>query len=141
MAEWNSTQYGLTQGVPASKVPVYDWGARVRMRFADFPGATGLAQNDTVILFPLLKGERAIKFMIWVDTDQAASVTIDIGDSSTEARFVAALDISTGAASYHDKLSLNTDVQTSDTLVKMKYEGANPTDVAAIRVAMLYAID
>lgn len=139
MPTFDSTEYAAHVADPTAGVPVNEWGGRVRARRSVSPGAVGLAANDFVRLFPILKGERPLAFIIKNATN-TASLTLDIGlEGGDEDKFIAALAITTAASVILP--SLSTVPETVTGVVAAKFEAADPSDTADVEVTMLYVAD
>lgn len=150
MSDQNSTQYAKSN--VASTLPTAaktytspeEFGGKLRVAYANF-AASGYtwAQNDRGVCFKLPAYSTPLLYVAKYGAF-GASVTLDIGygvlDASTENTFKSALDISsagtTGPACIADPTKL-----TSDTVVYVQFEGANPADDKQLEIWIYYVID
>lgn len=136
MATFDSPQYAKWVADPFQGLRSNEWHGRVRMRYAEWTGDA--AQNDFVNLFPVYKNERPILFAIdW--TDMGTAITLDVGVTADEDKYVAALDVAT-AAGRTVVMPLSTAVEAADDVVQAKLEGGNPAS-GTIKIAMFYVRD
>lgn len=140
MPTFNSDQYGKFAGDPRQALNVNEWGGRMRVRYAKFSGAVGVAQNDFVRMFPIYSGERPIFFRVMSEANTAA-LTMDLGlEGGTENKYLSAVAIN--ATPINSLLpSLTLAAETANGVVAMKFEGADPSDTADVDVFMFYVID
>lgn len=142
MTTHNSVQYALkasqtSAGTPLK--PVYNRG-KVRVSYGSIvaSGQT-LAENDLIKLFDLPAGAVPLYYMAR-NGAFGASVTMDIGTSSTQDLYEAAVSIS--AASQLGPTPLdNNDILTAKTTIYAKLEGANPADDKALEIWLYWAIE
>lgn len=140
MPTFDSTEYAAWKAEPASVPNVNTWHGRVRTRYAVSPGATGLAQNDFVRMFPIYTGERPLFFQV-ISEANTALLTMDLGlEGGDEDKYLAAVAIN---ATPIDSIlpSLSKVPETADGVVAIKFEAANPSDTADVTVIMYYVRD
>lgn len=140
MPTFDSDQYAKFNAEPRQAVQINEWGGRVRMRYAKFSGATGVAQNDFVRMFPIYKGERPLFFHV-ISEANTALLTMDLGlEGGTENKYISAQAIN--ATPINTLItSLSVAAETANGVVALKFEGANPSDTADVDVFMYYVID
>jgi hypothetical protein len=115
-----------------------------KVRVQAFTWTGDAAQNDLVELAKLPVGARIITGFIDF-TDFGSSVTLDIGDGTTENKYLSAADVATaaGTASFAHTWALyglgRERLSTAITLTA-KLEGANP-DSGSLRGYVLYAVE
>jgi hypothetical protein len=115
-----------------------------KVRVQAFTWTGDAAQNDLVELAKLPVGARIITGFIDF-TDFGSSVTLDIGDGTTENKYLSALDVATaaGTSAFANTWALyglgRERLSTAITLTA-KLEGANP-DSGSLRGYVLYAVD
>lgn len=96
--------------------------------FFDYTGDA--AQNDTLELVVIPKGVRIKTGFIDFD-DFGTSVTLDIGDGTTEDKYLAALDIATAAgtssfANTYARYGCGREETSASFTLTAKFEGGNP---------------
>lgn len=140
MATFNSAQF--TKYNAGDAVNVNEWGGRVRLAYFNVAAITGLAQNDLVNLCKIPKGARIIGGRLDHGA-YGASVTLDIGISGSENKYLSAADISSaGQKDIANTLALNLgSVTTAEESVQAKFEAANPSDTAVLNGYILYVLD
>jgi len=94
MATFRSTQLALTDLNPITKLDSSYSEGKLRVKAFDWTGDA--AQDDYVQLCTLPKGARIVQGYLDF-TDFGTSVTLDIGDGTTEDKYAAAVDVATAA--------------------------------------------
>lgn len=94
MANFLSTQLTLVAANPITKLDSSYSEGKLRVKAFDWTGDA--AQNDTVQLCTLPKGARIVEGYLDF-TDFGTSITLDIGDGTTDNKYLAALDVATAA--------------------------------------------
>ena len=128
MATFRSTQLALTDLNPITKLDSSYSEGKLRVKAFDWTGDA--AQNDLVQLCTLPKGARIIHGSLNL-TALGASVTIDVGDGTTENKYLSA---STTAAAGGTVTFASTwalygyarEALAADITLTAKLEGANP---------------
>lgn len=143
MATLYSTQItALEYTNPATRYPAAQWTGKVRVKCFDWTGDA--AQNDYVQLCKLPKGARILRGYIDF-TDFGASVTLDIGDGTTENKYASAIDVATaaGQGNFANTWALygyGREALASDIYLTAKLEGANP-DSGTLRGYVEYMVE
>lgn len=119
-------------------------GAGGKLRIANFTFTGDVAQNDTLQLVRLPKGARIQHGRLDFD-DFGTLITLDIGDGTTEDKYLAALDIATAAgqadfANTWARYGLGREQLTADIVLTAKFEGGNPGS-ASLRGYVLYSVE
>lgn len=128
MATLYGTQITSIDARPQVKSNTPEWNGNVKAFYFDWTGDA--AQNDLVEVLRLPVGAMVIHGRVDF-TDFASTVTMDVGTSSDEDHWAAAVDVS-GAAGNSDianTVALNglmTERLTAETSVYLKFEAANP---------------
>lgn len=94
MANFRSTQLALLDLTPQTALNSSFSEGKVRIKCFDWTGDA--AQNDTVEFCTLPKGARIISGRVDFD-DMGTSITLSIGDGTTAAKYLSALDVATAA--------------------------------------------
>lgn len=149
MPIFEGTEAAVVNADPSLGINVNTWHGRVRMRYGTSPGVVGLAQDDSVILFPIYKGERALFFNIDSDANTAL-LTADLGfytraadgtyTQVAEARYVAAQAINATPVNVL-LASIDKTPAAASGWVGLTFEAADPSDTADVRVVMYYVRD
>ncbi len=118
--------------------------SRGKLRVSHFTWTGDAAQNDFVELCRLPEGARIYSGRIDF-TDFGSSVTLDIGDGTTENKYLSALDVATAAgqadfANTHALYGLGRERLTAGITLTAKLEGANP-DSGTIRGYIVYSVE
>jgi len=144
MATFNATEYAAAYvNSPATKQLPTVYDGRVRIKWFTIPAITGLAQNDLVNLCKLPANARVVAGRIDFD-DYGTAITLDIGYSGAENRYLSALDIATaaGQANFADTTARNMgDLLTAEKVIQAKFEGGDPSDTSTARGYILYVLD
>jgi hypothetical protein len=91
MAVFKSVQLTNIEAVPAVQNPARDADARRRAMVYEIGDITGLIADDTIRLGTLRKGWRLLGFNIVIPANKlAATATVDLGVTGTEAKYLAA---------------------------------------------------
>lgn len=119
------------RATPPVKNRINRLGGRQRSVVARYTvPASGIAANDLVELFTLKKGEAIMQGSKAFWSDGAASQTIDVGDATTENKYLAAADVSTGSGSSlmeaHLAAGADIAIASEDTVIYLKFEAATP---------------
>lgn len=118
--------------------------SRGKLRVSHFTYTGDVAQNDLVELCRLPEGARIYSGRIDF-TDFGSSVTLDIGDGTTENKYLSALDVATAAgqadfANTHALYGLGRERLTAGITLTAKFEAANP-DSGTIRGYIVYSVE
>jgi len=118
--------------------------ARGKLRCSVFSWTGDAAQDDLVELVRLPIGARILNGFVDF-TDFGTSVTLDIGDSTTENKYLSALDIATAAgtsafANTWALYGLGRERLTTVITLMAKLEGANPAS-GTLRGYILYVVE
>lgn len=141
-ATFYSDQITLLRATPQSK-PLSD-ESRGKLRVSHFTFTGDVAQNDFVELCRLPEGARIYHGRVDF-TDFGSSVTLDIGDGTTENKYLSALDVATAAgqsdfANTHARYGLGRERLTSGITLTAKFEAANP-DSGSLYGYVLYTVE
>ena len=140
MAVFKSVQLTNIEADPSVRNPARDEDARRRAMVWTTPDITGLVANDTIRLGTLKKGWRLLGFNIVIPVNWlAATATIDLGITGSEAKYLAAGVVGAAAvqleAGHTSALNFG-EVLTADAEIILKVEtagaGSAPTGVAFI---------
>lgn len=127
MPTFYSDQITLLRAAPPSK-PLSD-ESRGKMRVSRFSWTGDAAQNDFVELCRLPEGARVYRGYLDY-TAFGASVTLDIGDGTTENKYVSALSVATAGqanfATTNALFGLGRERLSTNTTLTAKFEAANP---------------
>lgn len=139
MTTFYSDQRTNERATPPTKQDPSEAG-RLFVKHFTFTG--DVAQNDLVELCLLPAGARVYHGRVDF-TDFGSSVTMDIGTSTDEDHWAAAIDVATAAgqadfANTHALYGLGREALTAATMVIAKFEAANP-DSGTIRGYVMYA--
>lgn len=137
-----SDQITLLNARPQSK-PLSD-ESRGKLRVSHFTWTGDAAQNDFIELCRLPEGARIYHGRVDF-TDFGTSVTMDIGDGTTENKYLSALDVATAAgqadfANTHALYGLGRERLSAGITLTAKLEGANP-DSGSLRGYVLYSVE
>lgn len=126
-ATFYSDQITLLRAGPQSK-PLSD-ESRGKLRVSRFSWTGDAAQNDLVELCRLPEGARIYRGYLDF-TAFGASVTLDIGDGTTENKYVSALSVASAGqsnfATTNALYGLGRERLTANTTLTAKFEAANP---------------
>lgn len=146
MATLYGTQMTAMRAVPQQKLRPDEWGGEVRVAYFDW--TADAAQNDFVELTKLPLGSRILGGRLDF-TAFGASVTLDIGDETTENLFLSAKDVSAaGQSDFANTVALGLDsvVVAATTpkyagfvTIQAKFEAANPAS-GTLKGHVLYAV-
>jgi len=141
-ATFYSDQITLLRATPQSK-PLAD-ESRGKLRVSHFTFTGDVAQNDLVELCRLPEGARIYSGRVDF-TDFGTSVTMDIGDGTTENKYASAIDVATAAgqsdfANTHALYGLGRERLAAGITLTAKFEAANP-DSGSIRGYILYSVE
>jgi len=141
-ATFYSDQITLLRATPQSK-PLAD-ESRGKLRVSHFTFTGDVAQNDLVELCRLPEGARIYSGRVDF-TDFGTSVTMDIGDGTTENKYASAIDVATAAgqsdfANTHALYGLGRERLSAGITLTAKFEAANP-DSGSIRGYILYSVE
>lgn len=119
-------------------------GAGGKLRIANFTYTGDVAQNDLLELVRLPKGAR-IQYGRIDFTDFGTSVTLDIGDGTTENKYASAVDIATAAgqadfANTWALYGLGREQLSANITLTAKFEAANP-DSGTLRGYIVYSVE
>lgn len=137
-----SDQITLLRSTP-KQFPMSD-ESNGKLRVAHFTFTGDVAQNDFVELARLPVGARIFHGRIDF-TDFGTGVTLDIGDGTTENKYLSALDVATAAgqsdfANTHALFGLGRERLSTAITLTAKFEAANP-DSGTIRGYVLYTVE
>lgn len=129
MATFYSDQITGLRATPQSKPDSGVSNGKLRCDVFSFTG--DVAQNDTVELCRLPVGARIMHGRVDF-TDFGTSITLDIGDGTTEDKYLAALDIATAAgqadfANTYARYGLGRERLSTAITLTAKFEGGNPS--------------
>lgn len=118
--------------------------SRGKLRVSHFTFTGDVAQNDFVELCRLPEGARIYSGRVDF-TDFGTSVTMDIGDGTTENKYASAIDVATAAgqsdfANTHALYGLGRERLTAGITLTAKFEAANP-DSGSIRGYVVYSVE
>ena len=142
MANFRSTQLALTDLNPITKLDSSFSEGKVRIKCFDWTGDA--AQNDTVQLCTLPKGARIIEGYLDF-TDFGTSVTLDIGDGTTENKYLSAHDVAAAAgntafANTWALYGMGREALASNITLTAEFEAANP-DSGSLRGWISYLVE
>ena len=142
MATFRSTQLALTDLNPITKLDSSYSEGKVRVKCFDWTGDA--AQNDLVQFCTLPKGARIIEGYLDF-TDLGTSVTLDIGDGTTDNKYAAAIDVATAAgnsafANTWALYGMGREALTANITLTGTLEGANPAS-GSIRGWISYLVE
>ncbi|MFY7808470.1 MAG: hypothetical protein ACOVSV_05755 [Fimbriimonadaceae bacterium] len=142
MPTFYSDQITGLRATPQSKPDSGVSNGKVRVQAFSWTGDA--AQNDLVELVRLPVGARIITGFVDF-TDFGTSVTLDIGDGTTENKYLSASDVATAAgtsdfANTWARYGLGRERLSVVTTLTAKFEAANP-DSGSLRGYVLYAVD
>lgn len=137
-----SDQITSLRATPQTK-PLSD-ESRGKLRVSRFSFTGDVAQNDLVELARIPEGARIYSGRIDF-TDFGASVTLDIGDGTTENKYASAIDVATAAgqadfANTWALYGLGRERVTAGFTLTAKFEAANP-DSGTIRGYVVYSVE
>ena len=137
-----SDQITSLRATPQTK-PLSD-ESRGKLRVSRFSFTGDVAQNDLVELCRLPEGARIYSGRVDF-TDFGTSVTMDIGDGTTENKYASAIDVATAAgqsdfANTHALYGLGRERLSAGITLTAKFEAANP-DSGSIRGYILYSVE
>lgn len=118
--------------------------SRGKLRVSHFTFTGDVAQNDFVELCRVPVGARIYHGRVDF-TDFGTSVTMDIGDGTTENKYASAIDVATAAgqadfANTHALYGLGRERLSAEITLTAKFEAANP-DSGSIRGYILYSVE
>lgn len=118
--------------------------SRGKLRVSAFTFTGDVAQNDTVELARIPEGARIYSGRVDF-TDFGTSVTMDIGDGTTENKYASAIDVATAAgqsdfANTWALYGLGRERVTAGFTLTAKFEAANP-DSGTIRGYIVYSVE
>lgn len=118
--------------------------SRGKLRVSRFSFTGDVAQNDLVELCRLPEGARIYHGRIDF-TDFGTSVTLDIGDGTTENKYISALDVATAAgqsdfANTYARYGLGRERLSTGITLTAKFEAANP-DSGSLYGYVLYSVE
>ena len=128
MANFRSTQLARLDLTPQTKLDSSYSEGKVRVKCFDWTGDA--AQNDTVQMCTLPKGARILTGFIDF-ADYGTSITLDIGDGTTDNKYGAAIDVATAAgtsafANTYALYGMGREALTSNITLTFTFEGGNP---------------
>ena len=137
-----SDQITSLRATPQTK-PLSD-ESRGKLRVSRFSYTGDAAQNDLVELARIPEGARIYSGRIDF-TDFGSSVTLDIGDGTTENKYASAIDVATAAgqsdfANTWALYGLGRERLTAGITLTGKFEAANP-DSGTIRGYIVYSVE
>lgn len=141
-ATFYSDQITSLRATPQSKPMSGESNGKVRVAHFSFTG--DVAQNDLVELCRLPEGARIYHGRVGF-TDFGTSVTMDIGDGTTENKYASAIDVATAAgqsdfANTNALYGLGRERLSAGITLTAKFEAANP-DSGSIYGYVLYAVE
>lgn len=142
MPTFRSTQLALTDLNPITKLDSSFSEGKLRVKAFDWTGDA--AQNDLVQLCTLPKGARILHGEIDF-TDFGTSVTLDIGDGTTENKYLSALDVATAAGNQEFAhtwalYGLAREALAANITLTAKLEGADPAS-GSLRGYVVYVVE
>ena len=141
-ATFYSDQITSLRATPQTK-PLSD-ESRGKLRVSRFSFTGDVAQNDLVELARIPEGARIYSGRLDF-TDFGTSVTLDIGDGTTENKYLSAADVATAAgqsdfANTWALYGLGRERLSAGITLTAKFEAANP-DSGTIRGYIVYAVE
>lgn len=137
-----SDQITLLRATPQSKPMSGESNGKLRVAAFTFTG--DVAQNDLVELARIPEGARIYSGRVDF-TDFGTSVTMDIGDGTTENKYASAIDVATAAgqsdfANTWALYGLGRERVSAGFTLTAKFEAANP-DSGSVRGYIVYSVE